>query len=63
MNVIRHRNLKESTEERGIAELGPHLERHVNSLALLGDEGHRGAEEFVRAVTPSKKTAHGSQTH
>ena len=38
--------MKNSTEERDIAGLGPHLERHANSWALLGDKGYQG-HKFV----------------
>ena len=52
--------MKKSTEERDISDLGPHLQRHANSWVLLSDKGYQGAAEFVRAVTPGKKPAHGS---
>lgn len=56
------RNLKNCPDENGISHIGPYLDRHTHAWALPGDKCYQGAFEFVRAVTPRKKPAHGSLT-
>lgn len=58
----RPRNLKKRPGENDIPDIGPYLDQHTHSWALLGDKVYQGDFEFVRAMKPRKMPAHGSLT-